>query len=70
MIDYLLHSYSGLFFYYFELKPLKCCVMKNKRVFGYIKFSRILRPSEAPTLRCLRRPKNPTNGVGLRYVGH
>lgn len=44
--------------------------MKNKRVFGYIKFSRILRPSEAPTLRCLRRPKNPTNGVGLRYVGH
>ena len=50
-------------------KGFQCCVKKNKIETRYIKFSTILRPSKGSTLRFLRRPKNPSKRVGLRYIG-
>ena len=52
------------FFYYFELKRVSVQCNKEKKEFKFIKFRRILKPSKAPRLRCLRMSKNPTNEVG------
>ena len=57
------------FFIILSSKGFQCCVTNYKIEFEQIKFSRIFRPSKASTLRYLRRSKNPTKEVRLRYVG-
>ena len=60
---------ESLFFHYFELKRVSVQCNKQKKEFKFNKFSRILKPSKVPRLRCLRLSKNPTNEVGPWYVG-